>query len=93
MVKSNKSKNRGKRKGKGFSANAASARKINASTPYDTCTEQLSPFGGLLAVVKFLDLVKCRRHFQFCLYCPYAQTQAGPPFDGGGDFDATVYRL
>jgi hypothetical protein len=35
---------------------ATKARKINSSTQYETCTEQLSPFGGLLALIKFLDL-------------------------------------
>jgi len=34
------------------------ARKINASTPVETCTERLSPFGGVLALVKFFDLTK-----------------------------------
>ncbi len=58
MVKSNKSKYRKKRKGKGFSTNGAKARKINASTGFGTWTEQLSPFGGLLATIKFLDLLK-----------------------------------
>ena len=42
---------------KGFCKNRAKARKINASTPYETCSEQLSPFGGLLALIQFLDLV------------------------------------
>ncbi len=32
---------------KGFNKNRAKARKINASTAYQTCSEQLSPFGGL----------------------------------------------
>ena len=57
MVKSKKSKNRKNRKTKGFSPNGARARKINASTAYETCSEQLSPFGGLLAMIKFLDLI------------------------------------
>ena len=34
------------------------AKKINASTDYDICSEQLSPFGGLLGLIKFLDLIK-----------------------------------
>ena len=34
------------------------ARKINASTHYETCSEQLSPFGGALALIKVLDLLK-----------------------------------
>ena len=43
---------------KGFSNGGARASKINASTAYDTCREQLSPFGGLLALIKFLDLIQ-----------------------------------
>ena len=56
MVKRQKKNTRKKRSSKGFKANGAKARKINAFTPYETCTEQLSPFGGLLAVINFLDL-------------------------------------
>jgi hypothetical protein len=63
MVKSNKSKKRKNRKYKGFKANNARARKINASTPYETCSEQLSPFGGLLPLIKFLDLVDFKQIF------------------------------
>jgi len=64
MVKSSKTKNRKNRKNKGFRQNAARARKINASTPHETCSEQLSPFGGLLAMIKFFDLVEVLRHFE-----------------------------
>ena len=49
MVKQRKKNNRKKQSSKGFTANSAKARKINASTEYETCDEQLSPFGGLLA--------------------------------------------
>lgn len=65
MVKSNKSKKRKNRKNKGFKANNARARKINASTPYETCSEQLSPFGGLLPLIKFLDLIDFKQIFNF----------------------------
>ena len=57
MVKQRKNNTKKKRNGKGFNENGAKARKINASTEYETCTEQLSPFGGLLALIKFLDLM------------------------------------
>jgi len=76
MVKSNKSKNRQKRKGKGSRATARAGR-INASTPYDTCTEQLSPFGGLLAVIKFLDLVKFEDIFNFAYIVPARKPRLG----------------
>ncbi len=48
---------------KGVSGSVAKASKINASTAFDTCSEQLSPFGGLLALIKFLDLLKFERLF------------------------------
>jgi hypothetical protein len=51
---------RQKRSGKGFNKNRSKARKINASTHFETWTEQLSPFGGLLALIKFLDLPENR---------------------------------
>jgi len=65
MVKRRKKNTRKNRIRKGFSKNRAKARKINASTPYETCTEQLSPFGGLLALIKFLDLVNFHKIFNF----------------------------
>jgi len=63
MVKSSKSKNRENRKDKGFRKRAVRGRKINASTPHETCTEQLSPFGGLLTMIKFFDLIGFGQYF------------------------------
>ena len=57
MIKQRKKNKRKKRSSKGFTANTAKSRKINTSTKYETCDEQLSPYGGLLAVIKFFDLV------------------------------------
>ena len=54
---------------KGFSKGNARVNKINASTAYDTCREQLSPFGGLLALIKFLDLLTFDQMFHE-LYLP-----------------------
>ena len=34
------------------------ASKINASTKYEYCSERLSAFGGLLGLVKFIELIK-----------------------------------
>jgi len=65
MVKRRKKNNRKNRVRKGFCKNRTNARKINASTTYETCTEQLSPFGGLLALIKFLDLVNFHKIFNF----------------------------
>jgi hypothetical protein len=65
MVKRRKNNSRKNRTRKGFCKNRTKARKINASTPYETCTEQLSPFGGLLALIKFFDLVNFHKIFNF----------------------------
>ena len=63
MVKRRKNNTKKKRNRKGFNENGTEARKINASTEFETCTERLSPFGGLLPLIKFLDLVRlvCNR--------------------------------
>jgi len=77
MVKSNKSKKRKNRKNKGSKKNATKARKINASTPYETCTEQLSPFGGLLAMIKFFDLIDFKQIFEATYHAPSRQPKLG----------------
>lgn len=77
MVKSSKSKNRQKRKCKGFEQNRAKPKKINASTAYETCTEQLTPFGGLLPLIKFLDLVGFRQIFNFAYQWPTRKPKLG----------------
>jgi len=41
----------------------ARASKIGPSTPYGFCNERLSPFGGLLGLVKFMDLVRFKEIF------------------------------
>jgi len=65
MVKRRKNNTKKRSAGKGSYANCTRARKINASTAYETCTEQLSPFGGLLARIKFFDLVNFHESFDF----------------------------
>ena len=44
----------------GYSVEAS---KIGASTPYEYCSEKLSPFGGLLGLVKFFELVRFKEIF------------------------------
>jgi hypothetical protein len=63
MVKQRKRNTKKKRNGKGFSSNVNESRKINASTQFDTCTERLSPFGGLLVLIKFIDLINLKQIF------------------------------
>ena len=62
---------------KGFDAKPAEPRQIKASTSYGTCTEQLSPFGGLLALVKFLDLVKFKEIFELVYRAPFRAPKLG----------------
>ena len=77
MVKRRKKNTRKNRNRKGFSKNRAKARKINASTAYETCTEQLSPFGGLLALIKFFDLVNFHEIFNFAYKPPSREPKLG----------------
>ena len=63
MVKRQKNSSRKNRIGKEFRKNRAKATKINACTPYETCSGQLSPFGGLLALIKFFDVVNFHKIF------------------------------
>ncbi len=74
MVKQRKKSNKKRHNGKGIKANGAKARRINASTVFEKCTEQLSPFGGLLPLIKFLDLVR----FKEILDCTYLAPRREP---------------
>ena len=62
---------------KGFEVKDERARKINASTAYETCTEQLSPFGGLLGLIKFLDLIKFEEIFEHLYIRPSRKPKLG----------------
>ena len=77
MVKRRKNNTKKKRTGKGFKENGAKARKIDASTVFETCTEQLSPFGGLLPLIKFLDLVKFEEIFDSTYLAPRRDPKLG----------------
>jgi hypothetical protein len=66
MVKRRKHNNRKKR---------AKARKINSYTAYETCTEQLSPFGDLLALIKFFDLINFHKIFDSAYHKPSRKPQ------------------
>jgi len=77
MVKQRKKHSKKKRVGKGFKKNTAKARKINASTKVETCNEHLSPFGGLLALVKFFDLFKFSEIFDSTYQAPRRNPKLG----------------
>jgi nitroreductase len=65
------------RHNKGFKRNCSKAREIKASTAYGTCSERLSPFGGLLALIKFLDLMKFEEIFDHTYRAPSREPKLG----------------
>lgn len=77
MVKIQKKDNRKTHNSKGFNQGSGRARKINASTEVGTCGEALSPFGGLLGLVKFLDLFDFKKHFDEAYITPSRETKLG----------------
>jgi hypothetical protein len=77
MVKRRNQSTRKNRNRKGFCGKRSKPRKINASTAYETCTEQLSPFGGLLPLIKFFDLVGFREIFHFAYRPPSRNPKLG----------------
>ena len=76
--------NKKKQLSKGFTANSAKAGKINASTEYESCDEQLNPFGGLLAVIKFCDLVKFKEIFNYAYHRPIRRSKLARQCKQGG---------
>jgi len=77
MVKRLRNNSRENCGSKGFCKTGARARNINASTEVDTCREQLSPFGGLLGLVKFLDLFDFRDNFNGTYIAPNREPKLG----------------
>ena len=77
MVKMRKKDITKKLEGKGFEESEPRARKINASTVFETCTEQISPFGGLLGLIKFLDLLKFEEVFNHLYIAPRRKVKLG----------------
>jgi len=51
--------------------------KIGPSTPHNVCSERMTAFGGLLALVKFLDLVKFKEIFDELYVSPPRRTELG----------------
>ena len=62
---------------KGFEERESRARKINASTVFETCTEQITPFGGLLGLIKFLDLIQFEEIFDHLYRAPRRKVKLG----------------
>jgi hypothetical protein len=77
MVKRRKKDTRKRHGRKGFRKGEPEARKITASTGYETCRERLSPFGGLLALIKFLDLIGLKELFEQVYRAPAREPNLG----------------
>jgi len=63
MVKRQNKDSAGRLINQGENGCPAKATKIGPSTAYGYCSERLSPFGGLLGLVKFMDAVKFKEIF------------------------------
>lgn len=50
---------------------------ITPDTPYAECSERLTAFGGLLALVKFLDLLDFEKAFEGHYVCPKREAKLG----------------
>ena len=77
MVKRQKEDNTETRASKAQKGSAAEASKINANTHYETCSERLTPFGGVLALIKFLDLIGFKDVFEGCYHKPKRKPKLG----------------
>ena len=70
MVKRQKKSITKKQVSKRFNANGSEPRRIKASTANRTCTDRLSPFVGILALIKFLDLMNFMLIFDHAYRAP-----------------------
>lgn len=77
MVKKHRKDSKKRLASKHFNQGSGRASKINASTAYGTCSEQISPFGGLLGLTKVLDLFDFEKHFNEGYHAPSRETQLG----------------
>jgi Transposase DDE domain group 1 len=77
MVKKRSKDSRKRPVSKRFNEGSPRARRINASTAHGICGKQLSPFGGLLGLVKFLDLFDFEKHFEESYVSPSRETKLG----------------
>lgn len=77
MVKKQKKDNRKKLASKEIKPDCDKARRIDASTDYGLCREQLSPFGGLLGLIKFLDVLDFKKQFEESYIAPSRETKLG----------------
>lgn len=77
MVKQREKSNDKRRNAKGFEANGTKAKKGNVSMTYETCTEHLSQFSGLLPLIKYLVLVSFKETFDSTYLVPRLKPKLG----------------
>lgn len=77
MVKSKRTRNRDRNQAKKRTHAAGRHVKITPDTPYTQCSERLTAFGGLLALVKFLDLIEFEPAFAQHYVHPQRETKLG----------------
>lgn len=77
MVKRQNKDNAGRLINQGENGCPAKATKIGPSTAYEYCSERLSPFGGLLGLVKFMDAVKFKEIFDGFYKVPTRTPESG----------------
>ena len=75
MVKKQYKNNSKRQENQGGSECLAKSNKIGHSTPYDYYSERLSPFGGLLGLVKLMELIRFKEIFEG-LYNPPSRPPA-----------------
>ena len=80
MVKSRKKRNRKSRINQGRNRRPREARKIRPSTPYGYTDELLTPYGGLLPLIKLLDGLKFHDLFNQMYREPARKTLNGSYF-------------
>jgi hypothetical protein len=61
----------------GKTGTSSKAATIKASTPYDTCGERLTAFGGFLALVKFADVIGMQEVFESHWISPHRKPVLG----------------
>jgi hypothetical protein len=77
MVVSTMKNTAGKAVKQGESASVSQAAIIKASTPFDTCNERLTAFGGFLSLVKFADAIGMQEVFESQWKSPRRRSELG----------------
>jgi hypothetical protein len=81
MVKKRISRKRRRNQGRGSRVERDGHKRrvaeIGANTPHGLCSERITPFGGLLALVKFLDLIAYRDVFEGIYVSPDRKPKLG----------------